>query len=842
VDWLLSNPVFRRLSDQFGGAEKMKSAINLGIASGLCLITSAAFGGSGPLIINEYLYDPPIGATGDANQDGVFNTSQDEFVELVNTSAGALDISGWTIRDGAGGVGGTIRHTFPDGTVLESGCAIVVFGGGSPFAFGFNGAIVQTASTGQLALNNDGDLITIRDGSGVQSDQVSYPNAGDVNVSYTLDPDVTGTAFVKHSEAAGSGGTLFSPGSTVDGSAIGGCASFGPDTDGDGVPDAYDNCPDVPNLNQADCNGNGVGDACEFLKFDCNNNGIPDECEPDCNGSGLPDDCDVIFKISADCNNNLIPDECEPDCNGNGFPDECDIEDGFSTDANGNGIPDECESAYDVVINEILADPPSSGGDANNDQIVNTTQDEFVELINNSASSVNISGWTISDASGGGTIRHTFPTGTVLQSQCGIVVFGGGSPTGQVGGMQSQVASTGTLSLNNAGDTVTLLDAKGLLVDDHAYGVEGGQDTSLTRSPDVTGDFVLHNSIMGAAAFSAGKKVNGTTFSGCPAQPDDDADGIPNAVDNCPNTPNALQQDCDRDGVGDACETDIDGNGNGIPDNCEVGVPGNVKLSEIRVDQPGTDNDEYFEIKGPAGLSLNGLTLIVLGDNTAAQGSGVIEAVVSLNGHSIPSDGRFLCVEPTNTLAPVSQKDFITGANGLNFENSDNVTYVLVTNFTGSINLDLDANNNGILGESGTDPALPWSAVVDAVGLIVQPNPPTSTEYAYGAALGGVDVGPDGIFVPGQVYRCETAGLWTIGKFDPFDAAGGTDTPGVANLICIGLPCPGDRNNNGVVDVDDLLIVINTWGTADPAGDATGNGIVDVDDLLVVINDWGTCD
>lgn len=35
------------------------------------------------------------------------------------------------------------------------------------------------------------------------------------------------------------------------------------DQDGDGVPDATDNCPTVANTNQADANGNGVGDACE---------------------------------------------------------------------------------------------------------------------------------------------------------------------------------------------------------------------------------------------------------------------------------------------------------------------------------------------------------------------------------------------------------------------------------------------------------------------------------------------------------------------------------------------------------------------------------------------------
>jgi hypothetical protein len=38
-----------------------------------------------------------------------------------------------------------------------------------------------------------------------------------------------------------------------------------PDADGDGVPDASDNCPAAANANQADADADGVGDACEQL-------------------------------------------------------------------------------------------------------------------------------------------------------------------------------------------------------------------------------------------------------------------------------------------------------------------------------------------------------------------------------------------------------------------------------------------------------------------------------------------------------------------------------------------------------------------------------------------------
>ena len=44
-------------------------------------------------------------------------------------------------------------------------------------------------------------------------------------------------------------------------------------------------------------------------------------------------------------------------------------------------------------------------------------------------------------------------------------------------------------------------------------------------------------------------------------------------------------------------------------------------------------------------------------------------------------------------------------------------------------------------------------------------------------------------------------------------------------------PCPGDTDDDGEVDVNDLLVVIAGW-----------NDPYDVDDLLSVISGWGTCD
>lgn len=54
--------------------------------------------------------------------------------------------------------------------------------------------------------------------------------------------------------------------------------------------------------------------------------------------------------------------------------------------------------------------------------------------------------------------------------------------------------------------------------------------------------------------------------------------------------------------------------------------------------------------------------------------------------------------------------------------------------------------------------------------------------------------------------------------------------------------CSGDTNLDYNVDVLDILYILATWGTSNPAGDIDGNGLVDVNDVLTVVGNWGPCD
>jgi hypothetical protein len=61
--------------------------------------------------------------------------------------------------------------------------------------------------------------------------------------------------------------------------------------------------------------------------------------------------------------------------------------------------------------------------------------------------------------------------------------------------------------------------------------------------------------------------------------------------------------------------------------------------------------------------------------------------------------------------------------------------------------------------------------------------------------------------------------------------------------------CFGDTNLDGIVNIDDMLVVINSWGPCPPPnppcpGDIAptdGDRMVNIDDLLTVINRWGPC-
>ena len=112
------------------------------------------------ITINELLIDPTVGSGGfDTDGDGAFE-SEDEFIELFNSSSSAVDISGWQLYVGSGGTQ-ELRHTFGAGSTVASGgffTVVAEYSGTPPSGF------VQS-DDGSNFLGNGGDNIALFDPS-----------------------------------------------------------------------------------------------------------------------------------------------------------------------------------------------------------------------------------------------------------------------------------------------------------------------------------------------------------------------------------------------------------------------------------------------------------------------------------------------------------------------------------------------------------------------------------------------------------------------------------------------------------------------------------------------------
>jgi hypothetical protein len=426
------------------------------------------------LIINEYLADPPNGLAGDANGDGIRDSTQDEFVELVNSSAAPVDIGLFTISDAT-----TTRFTFPAGKVIPAGEAAVVFGGGTPTGdFGnatANGLVFAVGGSG-LSLNNGGDTITVKDNLAAVVDAVTYGSSeGNASQSITRSPDITGP-FVEHSTAAGSGGALFSPGTRVNGA---------PFTTTDPVIASVSPVGSIA----------GAGDVTIDV-VGMNFHG----------GAEVRVDGNAIFTaFFSDTNLNAVIPATVTNIAGT-YAITVRNPDG----AISNSVPFTILAG--IGINEYLADPPDGlAGDANGDGVRDSADDEFVEIINRTDAPVDVGSFTISDTD---AQRFIFPPGTLIPAGEVAVVFGGGHPQGDFGnaGANGLVFASHGLSLNNTGDTITLKDSFGAAIESVTFGsAEGNANQSLNRNPIA---FAPHSTIPGSGGrlFSPGTEVDGSPF------------------------------------------------------------------------------------------------------------------------------------------------------------------------------------------------------------------------------------------------------------------------------------------------------------------------------------------
>ena len=160
------------------------------------------------------------------------------------------------------------------------------------------------------------------------------------------------------------------------------------DTDGDGITDFIDNCPDIANGDQADLDNDGIGDVCDedidgdgilnnvdncvdtanSDQADLDNDGIGDICDDDVDGDGVLNTADNCVYLAnsdqADIDMDGIGDICDPDVDGDGVPNDFDncpeTPNEDQSDVDGNGKGDACDG---LIVNDVL----TPNGDGMND-------------------------------------------------------------------------------------------------------------------------------------------------------------------------------------------------------------------------------------------------------------------------------------------------------------------------------------------------------------------------------------------------------------------------------------------------------------------------------------------
>ncbi|MFA3918392.1 Hint domain-containing protein [Ruegeria hyattellae] len=165
----------------------------------------------GGLVINELLIDPNGANNFDTGRNGVARAG-DEFIELLNTSTGPIDVSGVELWDASR----DNWFTFPSGSVLQTGARATVVrnvqaGGNLPT--GGPDDLVFDADVSGGVLNNKGDNAVVYDPAADAFIQTTYN--GD-----SLDDPTSGPGYVGFSSTATRIGTGEDFGSDNDGFSI----------------------------------------------------------------------------------------------------------------------------------------------------------------------------------------------------------------------------------------------------------------------------------------------------------------------------------------------------------------------------------------------------------------------------------------------------------------------------------------------------------------------------------------------------------------------------------------------------------------------------------------------
>jgi hypothetical protein len=256
----------------------------------------------------------------------------------------------------------------------------------------------------------------------------------------------------------------------------------------------------------------------------------------------------------------------------------------------GDGVPPQ---VGDLVITEIMKDPVA----------VFDSDGEWFEIYNATEQTIELAGLTIADDDFDSFEIPASPSLPIAPGE--YFVFGRNGDFDTNGGVDVDYDYDDDFALGNGGDEIVILSAD---VEIDAVRYDDGvtfpdpAGESMTLNPDFLDAVSNDNGANWCEATSEyGDGDLGTP--GAPndvcGPPDNDDDGVPNDEDNCPDTFNPDQNDCDGDGIGDVCDPISDPPGDCIVSNAQTG---DLVITEIMQNPDAVSdlNGEWFEVYNAA--------------------------------------------------------------------------------------------------------------------------------------------------------------------------------------------------------------------------------------------------
>ena len=418
------------------------------------------FGAETDVVINEVFADPPSGDRGDANRDGLRHTSEDEFVEILNTGLDTISIGGWQLSDRKPGSKGPF--TFPPGTKIAPGEYIVLFGGGdtTKIKSEFEGKVFVDDGNIGGGLSNSGDAVFLIKTVGDTIARAEWGSAGGKDQSLVRYPEGTGR-WVLHSADPGRG--LFSPGKPRS------------------LFDKLESLPEYLDMIE----GESVSLIPAIYSYET---GETRRIE------------DEVLWVSWDTTIARIEQGNKVVAVRVG-----ETEVGFFWRGRESlhtylRVLEKEKPA--LVISEVYPNPAwGDAGDTNGDGVRHTYQDEFVEVANLSENPIDIGGYFLGDDDASADRLFRFPDNTVLDTQAVVVLFGGG----EVPVSDRIFADDGRIGdgLSNWSDTVQLLAPDSSTVVASMVYERSTRGVSYARNED--GYYLLHNEIYKEDSTSVGR-------------------------------------------------------------------------------------------------------------------------------------------------------------------------------------------------------------------------------------------------------------------------------------------------------------------------------------------------